>query len=60
MKIIIIVDKEVYRKAVREGWNRAMDENLKLEDFKCLDNKSDVVRAIPELFEDDFKVEVQE
>jgi hypothetical protein len=56
MKIIIEVDNEVYRKAICEGWNREYQEELKPEDFKCLDNVSDLIRAISELSEEDIKV----
>ena len=41
-----------------EGWNREYRENLKIEDFTTVDNKSDFMRAVPELVEEEFELTV--
>jgi len=58
MRIIITINEKKYKKAMMEGWNREYRENLKIEDFTTVDNKSDFMRAVPELVEEEFELTV--
>jgi len=51
MRIIITVDRKIYRQAVKDGWKRRTEEDLPIEEFKSLDNKSDLIWAMPNLNE---------
>jgi len=57
MKIIITIDKNILKQAIKNGWNDRYDEKLSIKDIKTVDNSEDIINAMRHLEGDNFTVE---
>ena len=61
MKIIITIEetKLELKKAIAKGWNERFEEDLTYKDIRLINNKDDIIGAIPYIADNKIKVDIK-
>lgn len=62
MKIIITIEetKLELKKAISKGWNERFKEDVTYKDIRTINNKDDIIDAIPYIADNKIKVDIKE